>query len=121
MFVFCVYLIRRCAYWCVLLLILACAHHASSISQLSDTHGIIQSTNYPLPYPDNLNVRWEINVKAGHRVKLYFIEFDLEPGTKGCNADYVLVRFDYCCQTLMYCGWMLKPFSHVSNLARVPC
>ncbi|XP_071805393.1 mannan-binding lectin serine protease 1-like [Asterias amurensis] len=83
--------VGRCASWCVLLLVLLCIHHVSSISQLTDTHGIIQSTNYPLPYPDNLNVRWEINVKAGHRVKLYFIEFDLEPGTKGCNADYVLV------------------------------
>ncbi len=70
---------------------LLCTHHVLAISQLYDTHGIFQSPNYPFAYPDSLNERWEINVRTGHRVKLHFIEFDLEPGTSGCNADYVLV------------------------------
>lgn len=78
----------------VLLLVSLRTPRVSADPQLHETHGMFQSPNYPSPYPDNLNVRWEINVMAGHRVKLYFVEFDMEPGTKGCNADYVLVRFN---------------------------
>ncbi|XP_070685856.1 mannan-binding lectin serine protease 1 [Pempheris klunzingeri] len=54
-------------------------------------YGSLQSPNFPEPYPRETQLRWNISVPAGFRVKLYFSHFDLEPSYL-CEYDYVKVE-----------------------------
>ena len=53
-------------------------------------HGIIGSPNYPHPYPINTDVQWNIVVPEGRRVRLTFVEFDLEESWE-CESDVITV------------------------------
>ncbi|XP_012922746.1 complement C1r subcomponent [Heterocephalus glaber] len=55
--------------------------------------GEVTSPLYPKPYPNNYETTTIIMVPPGHRVKLIFRQFDLEP-SKGCFYDYVKISAD---------------------------
>ncbi len=46
----------------------------------------MESPNYPEPYPGKKECIWVISTVAGHRVKLVFDEFDVEP-QQDCSYD----------------------------------
>lgn len=54
-------------------------------------HGVLQSPNFPAPYPRETRRHWNISVPDGLHVRLYFSHFDLEPSYL-CEYDYVKVR-----------------------------
>lgn len=58
---------------------------------LSEMYGSLQSPNFPEPYPREAELRWNISIPAGFRVRLYFSHFDLEPSYL-CEYDYVKVE-----------------------------
>ena len=41
-------------------------------------YGSIISPRYPLPYPSNLYLTWHIHFSFGKRIKIEFLEFDVE-------------------------------------------
>lgn len=53
----------------------------------------ITSPNFPEPYPQNIQCTWRILAPTGHKVELFFLEFELEDSylDSGCH-DYVSVR-----------------------------
>ena len=57
----------------------------------SQMFGSLQSPNFPDPYPREAQLRWNISVPDGFRVRLYFSHFDLEPSYL-CEYDSVKVR-----------------------------
>lgn len=63
---------------------------AHVVSQ-SAMFGIVQSPNFPEPYPREEQLRWNISVPGGFRLQLSFSHFDLEPSYL-CEYDSVKVR-----------------------------
>ncbi len=49
---------------------------------------MITSPNYPNMYDDHDDCGWTVRVSEGHRVKLRFEDFDVEPHSN-CSYDYV--------------------------------
>jgi len=68
----------------------------SSTILTGTTHGTIKSGGFPTPYGDNIDQTWEIRVREGYRVHIYFTTFDLEDSYEddigACAYDYVQVR-----------------------------
>lgn len=59
--------------------------------------GIISSPDYPKAYANDLEVTWNIHVRPGHKIAVYFTEFDLENSyddvlKQPCVYDYLKVR-----------------------------
>lgn len=54
-------------------------------------HGVLQSPNFPAPYPRETRRHWNISVPNNLHVQLYFSHFDLEPSYL-CEYDFVKVR-----------------------------
>ncbi|XP_077870078.1 CUB domain-containing protein 2-like [Saccoglossus kowalevskii] len=52
--------------------------------------GFVTSPSYPGPYPSNSNCTYVITIEQEDRVKVTFVEFDLEG--YGCSFDYLHVR-----------------------------
>jgi len=69
--------------------------NAAVEENITSEYGVIASKNYPNPYPDNINKTWNIFVKPGFKVRIYFTTFDLEDSyeeeTGFCAYDYVKV------------------------------
>ena len=38
----------------------------------------LESPNYPLPYPNNVDCQWHITADLGYTIELTFIEYDVE-------------------------------------------
>ena len=55
-------------------------------------NGIIQSPNYPDHYPGKKECVWIIRTTEGHRVKVVFDEFEVEP-QQDCSYDALLVSY----------------------------
>ena len=54
--------------------------------------GVIESPNYPNPYPHSRNCEWRITVENGRQVLLNVTAFDIEVHT-GCDYDYLEIRY----------------------------
>ena len=58
--------------------------------------GNFSSPQYPSPYPNNLRCRWTIRLPPGYRVKVFFLDLELEEPsslTRTCDFDH-LAAFD---------------------------
>ncbi|XP_054716859.1 tolloid-like protein 1 [Uloborus diversus] len=60
----------------------SCVHHISS------TDGVVSSPNYPDNYPSRKECTWRFDATPGHRIKLVFDSFELEPHQE-CAYDHV--------------------------------
>ena len=54
---------------------------------------MIESPNYPNPYPHNRNCEWRITVESGRQVLLNVTAFDIEVHA-GCSYDYLEIRYN---------------------------
>lgn len=61
-----------------------CRHH------LRDHKGVIVSPLWPKFYPSKSNCEWNFKTAPGHRIKITFDEFSIEPHDK-CEYDYIEV------------------------------
>ena len=52
---------------------------------------ILTSPNYPSRYPDNVHETYPLEAVAGKRIKMTFVDFDLEFDSS-CRWDYLKVR-----------------------------
>uniref|UniRef100_A0A1I8NQJ8 CUB domain-containing protein n=1 Tax=Stomoxys calcitrans TaxID=35570 RepID=A0A1I8NQJ8_STOCA len=53
--------------------------------------GIIESPNFPEPYPELLNCKWDIEAGSKNKVQLAFSHLSLETDSMQCEHDYVEV------------------------------
>ncbi|KAM5262594.1 complement C1r subcomponent [Ctenodactylus gundi] len=97
--------------WLLPLLLLSLFGGAGGSSPLPPKlFGEVTSPQYPKAYPNNYEATTVITVPPGHRVKLVFWQFDVEP-SEGCFYDYVKVSADK--RTLgRFCG---QPGSPLGN------
>lgn len=61
---------------------------------LTDQQRIIQSPGFPEEYQDEQICYWHIRARLGQRIRLHFLEFDVEDDS-GCLADYLEVYDSY--------------------------
>lgn len=61
---------------------------------LTDQQRIIQSPGFPEEYQDEQICYWHIRVRLGQKIRLHFLEFDVEEDT-ACLADYLEVYDSY--------------------------
>ncbi|XP_055517540.1 LOW QUALITY PROTEIN: tolloid-like protein 2 [Leucoraja erinacea] len=61
-----------------------CGHRVDNVE------GVITSPNWPDPYPNRKECSWTISAPPGHRVKLAFMEFEMELHQE-CIYDYLEV------------------------------
>lgn len=58
--------------------------------EINKPEGVITSPNWPNFYPARKDCVWHFTTKPGHRVKLSFREFGLEPHQE-CTYDHIVV------------------------------
>jgi len=63
----------------------ACEHTYTSVTGVK---GTFSSPGYPEPYPSSVSCRYNFQGTRHERIRITFIEFDLEPGT---NAGYTII------------------------------
>ena len=59
--------------------------------RLTDYSGVIESPNFPDPYPHNRDCTWIIETTAGNTINLTFTSLHLEAHSS-CAFDYIEVR-----------------------------
>nr|BAA19763.1 AsMASPb [Halocynthia roretzi] len=68
---------------------------APSVKNLTGSFGSFSTPNFPAVYEDNLDLEWDIKVRAGYQIKIQFTTFDLEdsyePLEGACIYDYVKI------------------------------
>uniref|UniRef100_A0A2K5QCJ5 CUB domain containing protein 2 n=1 Tax=Cebus imitator TaxID=2715852 RepID=A0A2K5QCJ5_CEBIM len=77
--------------------------------------GNFSSPQYPSSYPNNIHCHWTIRLPLGHRVKVFFLDLDLEEPnslTKTCDFDH-MAAFDGASEEApllgTWCGHHLPP------------
>lgn len=77
--------------------------------------GNFSSPNYPGSYPNNIHCHWTIRLPPGYRVKMFFLDLELEEPnslTKTCDFDH-LAAFDGASEQAPllgnWCGRHLPP------------
>ncbi|XP_048237900.1 cubilin-like isoform X1 [Haliotis rufescens] len=55
------------------------------------TTGMIQSPNFPSPYPANANCSWTVSVLNGRTISVNFNQTFNIPSTAACDTDYVML------------------------------
>lgn len=77
--------------------------------------GNFSSPRYPSSYPNNIRCHWTIRLPPGYRVKVFFLDLDLEEPnslTKTCDFDH-LAAFDGASEEAPllgnWCGHRLPP------------
>lgn len=60
----------------------------------TDQEKIFQSPGFPDEYPDDQICYWHIRVRYGQRIRLQFLEFDVEDDV-GCISDYLEIYDSY--------------------------
>lgn len=58
--------------------------------EITAPHGTISSPNYPDMYPKKKDCVWHFSTTPGHRIRLHFNAFELEPHQE-CAYDYVSI------------------------------
>ncbi|XP_070690977.1 ovochymase [Pempheris klunzingeri] len=56
-------------------------------------YGQVQSPQYPLPYPPNMQEQWDLTVPEGYQIRLTFTHLDIE-ASAGCHYDALTVLDD---------------------------
>ena len=61
--------------------------------QVSGHFGVIESPNFPLPYPHNRNCSWVIAAPKGNKINVTFSNFELETHSRSgnCTFDHLTV------------------------------
>jgi cubilin len=60
--------------------------------KLFDYRGVIESPNFPNPYPHNRNCSWIISAPPGNKINITFTHFELESPFEGnCSYDFLEV------------------------------
>ncbi|KAJ8923869.1 hypothetical protein NQ315_010451 [Exocentrus adspersus] len=57
--------------------------------RLTHSSGIIQSPNYPKPYPPSVKCQWQIEVDFGYSIEIRFLEIDIE--RDACHYDWIQI------------------------------
>lgn len=77
----------------LLLALLSLTAAEAHVIALSSMYGSLESPNFPEPYPQQLDLVWELRVQPGFRIRLDFTDFHLEPSYL-CEYDRVTVQAD---------------------------
>ncbi|XP_075163375.1 cubilin homolog [Haematobia irritans] len=85
-------------------------------------HGVIESPNFPEPYPELLNCKWDIIAGKKNQIKLAFSQFSLEADDMECQHDYVTIldmQDSDILQRHRICTQLPEPFTSQGNHLRL--
>ncbi|KAK5640278.1 hypothetical protein RI129_011089 [Pyrocoelia pectoralis] len=60
-------------------------------NELTGFRGVIETPNFPNPYPHAVDCIWKIKVSMGNKINITFSHFNLVPISKGCIINFVNV------------------------------
>ncbi|XP_055781231.1 complement C1r-A subcomponent-like isoform X2 [Salvelinus fontinalis] len=76
--------------WLLCVSVCECWRLARSLPAL---HGVVQSPQFPQPYPAALSQQWDLSVPEGYQLQLSFTHLDIEPSAD-CYYDSLTVLYD---------------------------
>ncbi|XP_069122184.1 cubilin-like [Argopecten irradians] len=98
------------------------SYHTVCNVRLTDFSGIIESPNFPQPYPHNRNCTWIVETTRGNTLTAAFSHFDIETH-HSCSWDYLQIRDGEAATSTSlgkFCGSNLPPpVNTTSNKMRV--
>lgn len=83
--------------------------HSVCDTVLTDYSGVIESPNFPNPYPHNRNCTWVIQATLGNTLNVSFSHFQVETHTS-CNYDHLQVSLRSLNILSSYCPESSKLF-----------
>ena len=75
--------------------------HLCFIFKVSGFSGVIESPNFPLPYPHDRNCSWTISAPRGSKVNITFSNFELEDHARSGNCSYDYLKISERSSTSM--------------------
>uniref|UniRef100_A0A8C7CN89 complement subcomponent C1r n=1 Tax=Oncorhynchus kisutch TaxID=8019 RepID=A0A8C7CN89_ONCKI len=76
--------------WLLCVSVCECWRLARSLPAL---HGVVQSPQFPQPYPAALSQQWDLSVPEGYQLQLSFTHLDIRPSAD-CYYDSLTVLYD---------------------------
>uniref|UniRef100_A0A674EWD2 complement subcomponent C1r n=1 Tax=Salmo trutta TaxID=8032 RepID=A0A674EWD2_SALTR len=76
--------------WLLCVSVCECWRLARSLPAL---HGVVQSPQFPQPYPAALSQQWDLSVPEGYQLQLSFTHLDIRPSAN-CYYDSLTVLYD---------------------------